>query len=142
MMGLVLMALPAAALAATTTVDIQGFVFRPATVTVQAGDSVTWVNADTVAHNAVALDGSWRTPNLLSNQQATVAFETAGTFLYWCSIHPEMRGTVIVVAAPPATDTAPLRASSGDSKTPIVLLAGLLGLVVSSRWIARRAKRT
>ena len=90
------------ALAADTPVSIAGFAFAPVTVTVDVGDTVTWTNDDSTAHTATG-DG-FDTERLAPGQTASITFSTAGTFAYACAIHPQMRGTVVVGAAP-ATDT-------------------------------------
>jgi len=69
--------------------------FEPETVTVKVGQSVTWVNEDSVSHDATADDGSWRTE--ISNQggSVTLMFDTPGIYPYICTLHPAMKGTVI-----------------------------------------------
>ncbi|HJQ96002.1 MAG TPA: cupredoxin family copper-binding protein [Acidimicrobiia bacterium] len=84
---------------ATVNLMIENFKFVPDSVTIDVGDSITWTNGDPVGHNVQARDGSFRTPLFLSDNSATVTFDTAGTFAYFCGAHPEMVGTVIVEAA-------------------------------------------
>ncbi len=98
-----------AVLAADGSVSIANFAFDPATVTVNVGDSVTWTNQDSTAHTATAGDGSFDTGSIGAGQTATVTFDTAGTFAYVCSIHPQMSGTVVVegAAATPVPTAAP-----------------------------------
>lgn len=86
--------------AAPTVVHIASFAFKPADVTVHAGDSVTFVNDDNVAHTATASDKSFDSGNLDPNAKWTHAFNTAGTFKYACSYHPMMKGTITVTPAP------------------------------------------
>ena len=107
-----LLAAGSPALAASrATVVIPGNRFSPATVTVEAGGRVTWRNDDVVVHNAVAVNESFRTPMLQQGDSASVRFTKVGKVAYLCSIHPDMRGTVRVVAAgsptsaPQAPDT-------------------------------------
>lgn len=104
--GLLLsIALAATAAGATTGVDIMGFAFRPPSVTINAGDTVTWTNRDAAAHSAV-VNGVGQTPVLAQNVSGSLVFNTAGTFPYICGIHGSaMMGTVIVRAAatPPPT---------------------------------------
>lgn len=70
--------------------------FDPATVTVNAGDTVTWVNEDATKHDVVADNGEF-TSNLLDTGQAfSFTFSQAGTYRYHCSVHSGMNGTVIV----------------------------------------------
>jgi len=70
--------------------------FDPETVTVRVGQSVTWVNEDSVSHNAVADDGSWKTEIFADGGSVTLTFDTPGTYAYRCTPHPAMKGTVIV----------------------------------------------
>jgi plastocyanin len=71
--------------------------FVPPSVTIRAGQYVTWRNADAVAHTATADTPSWDTGNILPGQTSgAVYFSTAGTFTYHCAIHLGMTGTVVV----------------------------------------------
>jgi plastocyanin len=81
---------------ATTTVDLPpSYQFAPAVITVAAGATVTWTNHDNFTHN-VTLEG--QAPLTMSpGDSVTHTFETAGTYAYVCSLHPQnMKGTVIV----------------------------------------------
>src|SRR5688572_6919406 len=107
-------------LAADSAVTIAGFAFDPATVTIQVGDSVTWTNEDSAPHTATAGDGSFDTGQLAQGDSEAVTFDTAGTFAYVCSIHPQMTGSVVVeaAAATPAPTDAPTSApTSGGGAT-------------------------
>lgn len=77
-------------------VAIDGFAFAPATLTVRAGSTVTWINRDEEPHTVVASDGSFHSPGMGTGASFTHTFSTAGTFDYVCSIHPMMHGTVMV----------------------------------------------
>ena len=105
-----------AAMAANQQVTVQGFAFGPASITVNTGDSVTWTNKDSTAHTVTADGGSFDQPLPASGGTATVTFNTAGTFPYHCTIHPNMHGTVVVLAATAATATA--TASPAASTSP------------------------
>ena len=83
----------------TTVVNeiaIVNLTFEPASLTVKAGDTVTWVNEDTVTHDIVADDGSFDGGSLAPGASYHFTFPTAGTVPYHCSIHPQMLGTVVV----------------------------------------------
>lgn len=82
--------------AAKNAVTIQNYAFSPATITVKAGDSVTWTNQDSTGHSATADDGSFDTGVLANGQSKSVTFSNPGTYTYHCSVHPYMKGTVIV----------------------------------------------
>lgn len=77
-------------------VTIDGFAFAPVTLTVPAGTTVTWTNRDEEPHTVAASDGSFHSPGMGTGATFTHTFPTAGTFDYVCSIHPMMRGTVVV----------------------------------------------
>lgn len=81
---------------ATNTVTIQNYAFSPATITVKVGDTVTWTNNDSAPHSATADDGSFDTGTFSQGQSKSITFKKAGTFTYHCSVHPYMKGTVIV----------------------------------------------
>jgi plastocyanin len=84
--------------AAGSTVTIKDFSFGPAGITVRVGDSVTWANQGPSSHTATAT-GSFDTGVLKKGQSASYTFTHAGTFSYFCSIHPFMKATVTVLAA-------------------------------------------
>jgi plastocyanin len=87
------------------TVTMEDFLFSPATVSINVGDSVTWTNSGSEPHNAVADDGSFETAILENGDSETVTFDDAGSFSYICSIHPEMKGTVDVSEETSATES-------------------------------------
>jgi plastocyanin len=79
---------------ATVLVDIKDFSFQPATVTIQAGDTVTWTNRDSATHTVKLPDQV--SPSLSQGQSWSFTFTKAGTYDYSCGIHPSMTGTVVV----------------------------------------------
>jgi plastocyanin len=78
-------------------VEIVDFAYAPATVTVQAGGKVIWLNQDATEHTATLDDGSFSTGDLAEGKLKSESFKAAGTYAYHCEIHPEMKGTVEVV---------------------------------------------
>lgn len=78
-------------------VEIVGFAYAPATVTIQAGGKVTWLNRDADEHTATLDDGSFSTGDLAEGKLKSESFKEPGTYSYHCEIHPEMTGTVEVV---------------------------------------------
>lgn len=77
-------------------VTVADRMYSPRTLTVSVGDTVTWVFADRgMAHNVVADDNSFRS-ELMATGQFTHTFDTAGTFGYHCTPHPDMTATIIV----------------------------------------------
>jgi LPXTG-motif cell wall-anchored protein len=90
---------PLATAAASATVTIQDFAFSPKSITIDAGDTVTWRNTDDVAHSATAEDGTFDTGTFGEGASRSETFDTAGTFQYICTPHPFMKGTIKVNAA-------------------------------------------
>ena len=88
---------PRARTAASASVTMKDFSFSPASVTVDVGDSVTWANRGREPHTATG-DG-FDTGTLDAGESGSAKFSRAGSFAYVCSIHPNMRGTVRVVAS-------------------------------------------
>lgn len=84
----------APAMAADHAVTIKGFAFSPATLTVAAGDTVTFTNEDGAPHTATAGDGSFDTGTISSGKSATVTIVGAGDHAYKCKFHGSMKGTV------------------------------------------------
>jgi plastocyanin len=139
---MLLLAVPGAVQAEDSAITIQGFAYAPPAFTTSVGQSVTWVNKDTVAHDAVDSLGAWKTARLMPNETASVTFETAGTYSYRCSLHPDMRGTVTVVEAVPATDTAPAIAAGGEDHSfsgALAWIVGVVGLGIAVRRFRRPA---
>lgn len=78
-------------------IKIDNFSFAPATLTVPAGTSVTWVNQDDVPHTILSSEGkTLKSPVLDTDEKFYFTFTKAGTYPYYCSIHPRMAGKVIV----------------------------------------------
>ncbi len=90
---------PRATAAADTGVTISDFQFAPASVTIDVGDTVTWTNDGPTPHSATADDGSFDTGIFEAGQSRSETFDQAGTFAYFCTPHPNMRGTITVRAA-------------------------------------------
>jgi len=137
------------ALAADQDVTIQGFAFSPGRVTVMVGDTVTWTNRDGASHTATADDGSFDTGGIPGDSSDTVRFTTAGEFTYYCAIHPDMRGRVIVQeaagsgATPPATDvdaTPTTRQANPVVPTLAFALLAAAGVSGALGWRLRTAR--
>jgi len=80
----------------TVHVNIKGMKYDPASVTIKAGDTVTWTNADQRDHSVAAADGSFSSGNIGPGATYSFVFSKAGKFEYSCSLHPRMKGVVIV----------------------------------------------
>ena len=88
---------PSGEAAKSEKVDIVEFTYQPDPVVVQVGGKVIWQNQDTAPHTATADDGSFDTGTLEEGKLKSETFKEAGTFTYFCEIHPTMHGTVEVV---------------------------------------------
>lgn len=75
-------------------VQINGFKFLPAVITIKAGDAVRWTNRDNVPHTATS--GTFDTGALAKGQSEQITFDKPGTYEYGCTFHPSMRAQVIV----------------------------------------------
>jgi plastocyanin len=88
--------MPTAA-ASTTSVEIANFAFSPAVITVKIGATVTWTNKDEDAHT-VAITGTAVSKPLQGGDSYAHTFGQPGTYTYRCTIHPNMRGMVVVTS--------------------------------------------
>jgi len=79
--------------------------FIPSTVTIEAGGTVTWENTDNAAHTATGgtptdgPSGAFDSSLMMAGGSYSQVFDSAGTYPYFCMVHPWMQGTVIVEAA-------------------------------------------
>jgi plastocyanin len=78
-------------------VEIVDFAYDPDPVTIQVGGKVIWQNKDAAPHTATADDGSFDTGTIEQGKIKSETFKQAGTYSYFCEIHPTMHGTVEVV---------------------------------------------
>jgi plastocyanin len=87
-------------LAAETTVEvtIDNFTFAPATITVEPGAIVKWLNRDDIPHTVVAKSLTFRSKALDTDDSFSHQFDDVGVVDYFCSLHPHMTGRVIVRA--------------------------------------------
>jgi len=82
--------------AETAEVKIDNFSFGPAELTVPAGTTVTWINRDDIPHTVVSTDKVFKSKVLDTDEKFSFTFSKAGTYPYFCSIHPKMTGKIIV----------------------------------------------
>jgi len=78
------------------SVSIENYAFDPDPETVSPGTTVVWTNRDEVAHTVVSSNRLFSSPELEPNGSFAFAFKKAGTYAYFCTLHPEMKGKVIV----------------------------------------------
>jgi plastocyanin len=79
-------------------VTIEGLRFTPETLTVTRGERITWVNKDPFPHTVTANDKAFDSGNLDAGMSWSYIAQSAGTYPYGCSLHPTMKGTLIVTA--------------------------------------------
>jgi plastocyanin len=84
--------------AAGTAVTIDNFSFTPPAITVSAGTTVRWTNHDDIPHTVVSDDngGTFKSKALDTDDVFSVTFSKPGTYTYFCSLHPKMKGQVVV----------------------------------------------
>jgi plastocyanin len=80
----------------TYTVTIAGMKFQPASLTVSAGDTIVWKNADIVPHNIVGRGNVFTSPDLDPSETWKYVATKKGSFAYVCALHPNMRAVLIV----------------------------------------------
>jgi plastocyanin len=134
---------PSLVVAATSAVTITEsggrYHFSPSTITIRAGDSVTWSNSTDAPHT-VSADSSGPMHSSILNQGGSyrTTFNTAGTFAYHCEVHSYMHGTVRVEAAAShptaaprggATPLPPSDTVSANPSTPLPRRSALLLLI-------------
>ncbi|HEY2062663.1 MAG TPA: plastocyanin/azurin family copper-binding protein [Amycolatopsis sp.] len=105
-----------AATAASHQVMMQNYAFSPASLTVNAGDTVTWTQHDTAPHNVVTTSApvAVHSPELSQGQSWSYTFTTPGTYSYYCTVHPDMRAQVTVL--PAATAPHPVTSAPATTK--------------------------
>ena len=150
---------PARAGGTDHAVEIVDFAFSPATLTITAGDTVTWTNGDPIVHTATSTTGAWDSGDLEMGESYSLTFAEPGTYDYLCTPHPSMTGRIVVLAAastptptvPAAGSPAP--AGGGGSLPDVAMdsagvnapLVGGIGLVLGAAalsavaWRRRRA---
>ena len=77
-------------------VQIDNFSFSPGDVTIAAGTTVTWTNHDDVPHTIASEAKAFKSQVLDTNDQFTYTFSKAGTYQYFCTIHPKMTARIVV----------------------------------------------
>ena len=152
------------------TVSMVDYAFSPATVTVNPGDTVTWINSGEEDHDAVG--SGFSTGTVSPGGSGAATFSSAGSFAYVCSFHPDMKGTVVVNdtsaggpttedgttidpetgapigseeaagAAAGAAGSADALPASGEPEAPLVVFGvGLLGCGLMATALARWRSR-
>jgi plastocyanin len=80
------------------TIEIKDFAFNPQTITVKSGEKIIWTNRDEEPHTVVSVEKQFKKSSALDTDQTfTITAGTPGTYTYFCSVHPKMTGTIVVV---------------------------------------------
>ena len=90
---------PAAPAGGENTILIENFAFNPSSLTVKSGTIVTWKNQDGTPHTVVADPASleaFSSDSLPNGASFSFTFTRPGTYPFHCSIHPSMKGMVVV----------------------------------------------
>jgi len=104
----------------TQSVEIMNYQFQPSSLTISVGDTVTWTNHDSAPHNIVVSDGpeKFSGPTIQQGQSWSYTFTKAGTYQYYCGVHPDMKASITVTAgatsAPPTSSAAPAPPASSS----------------------------
>jgi plastocyanin len=80
----------------TLTIGIENFTFAPAELTVAPGTSVIWTNHDDIPHTVTSTEGAFKSHALDTDDSFSFTFAKAGSYRYFCSLHPHMVGTIRV----------------------------------------------
>ena len=79
------------------TVTIKDYIYKPASITVPKGATITFANHDSTAHTATSKQaGAFESGPIDPGKSAKITLEKTGTFTYYCLFHPFMKGTIIV----------------------------------------------
>lgn len=77
-------------------INIKEFMFGPKDLTVAVGTKVTWVNDDEIPHTVAQTQKAFRSGALDTHDRFSWVFNTPGEFEYFCSLHPQMIGKIVV----------------------------------------------
>jgi plastocyanin len=102
-------------------VSIVGRAYQPSQLTVGIGQTVTWRNESLGQHTVTSVDGQFDSGVMSTGSSFTMTFVKAGTFNYSCTIHPTMKGSVLVLPIAPGTLQLHLSTTRGShGKTLLV----------------------
>ena len=77
-------------------ISIDNFKFAPTPLTIEKGTEVTWTNHDDIPHTVRAVDGSFHSKAMDTDDSYAFTFAKPGVYSYFCSLHPKMVGKVVV----------------------------------------------
>ena len=82
--------------ASVHVVTIENLQFKPATLTVRAGDRITWINKDLFPHTATGPKGTFDSASIPAGGSWSLVTRESGTFAYTCAFHPTMKAILTV----------------------------------------------
>jgi plastocyanin len=91
-----LLAFGAVAATEVNVVTVDNFTFGPPELTVAVGTTVKWVNHDDIPHTVVDKNKAFRSKALDTDDSYSYTFASAGSFDYFCGLHPHMVGKIVV----------------------------------------------
>ena len=99
----------APAKASTKSVMIMDYKYSPASLTVNVGDTITWTNMDTAPHTVTVTNGPLKfdSGTMQKGDTFSYTFKEAGTYLYYCAVHPDMKASVTVAGSAPTEEPSP-----------------------------------
>jgi plastocyanin len=77
-------------------IEIKNYHFQPEALTIHPGDTVTWTNRDEVPHTVAEKNQQFRSAALDTGDTFSRTFDKPGTYIYFCTLHPTMTGTITV----------------------------------------------
>lgn len=80
----------------TAEIKIDNFTFAPEALTVAAGTTVTWINHDDIPHSVVEKNVLFHSKALDTGDSYSFTFKQAGSYDYFCGLHPHMTGKIVV----------------------------------------------
>jgi len=81
---------------AKNEITIESNSFKPDSLTIKAGDTVTWINKDGYSHTVASKNGEFDSGNMAGGAKFSFTFDKEGTYDYICSIHTFMTGKIVV----------------------------------------------
>jgi plastocyanin len=81
---------------AESRITIDNFTFKPDVITIPKGTKIEWDNEDDIPHTVVETQGKFNSPALDTDDKYAFTFDVPGTYEYFCSLHPHMKGKVVV----------------------------------------------
>ena len=109
--------------------EVRGLCYAPTVLYVEPGQTVEWTNRDPVSHTVTGVANAWgSTQQFALGQSVSFRFDAAGTYPYFCLVHPMMQAVVVVGDGRPAgmqqiaAFTTPAPAGRTPAEAPSIAL--------------------